>query len=240
MVTTEIRNAFEAKITEVMAKCQKFTTKTLVRPTLIFKQIGRTAGRASYRGTVTINPDFLKNHYDEQLNRTLVHELAHVFNYAIFGDRQKKLRVHGPEFFMVCGWCGLVNETRCHQMSTEGVKVKKYDRPFKYVCACNTVFMFTLRKHKKIMDGRSTWCRRCHQLTYVGTVHAGQFTPNTRPIIVDRRRKAEKPAPNPITLIVEPKIKVILGIAPAVTIKPAVKLVTRFIDGCLQNVEVPA
>lgn len=226
-VSSNVRNAFEAKMNETLAKCQRYYKMPLPTVELIFKQMGHSAGQALYNpltgeATIHINPDYLENHYESMLNQTMPHEVSHIV--ASFVHR--KNCGHGPLWKMVCTWAG-IPATRCHQYSLEGVKVKQYNKPFQYACKCRK-WQFTARKHKTLQTpGRWSECRACGaRLVYEGIL----INNILRPVV--------KPAePLPVKVIVtfqEPKIE-----APKPA-EPVFKLVTRFINGTLQNVKIPA
>ncbi|MEA3207560.1 MAG: SprT protein [Chthoniobacter sp.] len=73
-----------------------------------------TAGTAfAARSLVTLNPR-LREFGDEEVDRTLRHELAHLLAHARAGRR--RIQPHGPEWQQACRDVGLADEKRCHEL----------------------------------------------------------------------------------------------------------------------------
>ncbi len=93
-----------------------------------------TAGMA-YPGQarVTLNPRLIA-FGDAEIDRTLLHEVAHLLAHERAGRR--RIAPHGPEWRRACQDLGLVKETRCHTLPLPRRKVA---RPHRYRCpACGT------------------------------------------------------------------------------------------------------
>ncbi len=74
-----------------------------------------TAGRADYREKlISLNP-LLYDHGDEEIDRTLRHELAHLL--AQFREkRRRRIAPHGPEWCDACRDLDIADEVRCHNL----------------------------------------------------------------------------------------------------------------------------
>lgn len=73
-----------------------------------------TAGMAyPRRGLITLNPR-LREFGDEEVDRTLRHELAHLLAHHRAGRR--RIAPHGPEWVRACRDLGLADEKRCHDL----------------------------------------------------------------------------------------------------------------------------
>lgn len=73
-----------------------------------------TAGLAScQRWEVTLNPE-LKKISEEEVDKTLRHELAHLLARSRSG--RKRIAPHGPEWRQACIDLGIPNESRTHQL----------------------------------------------------------------------------------------------------------------------------
>jgi SprT protein len=73
-----------------------------------------TAGMAyPRRNLVTLNPR-LREFGDEEVDRTLRHELAHLLAHHRAG--RGRIAPHGPEWARACRDLGLVDEARCHNL----------------------------------------------------------------------------------------------------------------------------
>jgi len=219
-IKPEIRAAFEAKIDECLAKVQLHNNTPISRPTLIFRHSGRRAGVACLRWTkwyIVINIDLVNkpNTYDEQLNLTLPHEVAHVAAYTIWG---RKINPHGFEWGRVMRWFD-VSPERCHDMDMTGVKVRRQQR-FAYKCNCGQNHRLSVTLHNRHQNGRYRICSLCHsRLVYVGIVVDKETLMKPRPIEVPRGKEVK---PVVVNVIREPK-------------GPQYRNVTRFVNGSLVN-----
>lgn len=73
-----------------------------------------TAGLANYaHSLITMNPR-LAEFGDEEIDRTLRHELAHLLAHHRAGRR--RIAPHGAEWKQACGDLGLSDEKRCHDL----------------------------------------------------------------------------------------------------------------------------
>lgn len=73
-----------------------------------------TAGMAyPRRALITLNPR-LREFGDEEVDRTLRHELAHLLAHHRAGRR--RIAPHGPEWVRACRDLGLADEKRCHDL----------------------------------------------------------------------------------------------------------------------------
>jgi predicted SprT family Zn-dependent metalloprotease len=73
-----------------------------------------TAGTAfAGKSLITLNPR-LREFGDEEVDRTLCHELAHLL--AQFRAGRKRISPHGPEWRQACRDLGLPDEKRCHTL----------------------------------------------------------------------------------------------------------------------------
>ncbi len=104
-----------------------------------------TAGMA-YPGKwlVTLNPR-IQAFGDDEVDRTLRHELAHLLAHHRVGRR--RIAPHGPEWRAACIDLGLVEETRCHTLPLPRRQVAK---PYHYRCpGCGAVLKRTRPLRRK-------------------------------------------------------------------------------------------
>jgi predicted SprT family Zn-dependent metalloprotease len=247
-VSPQIRIAFESKIEEVLEICRKKSGKDIPSIPIKFSQMGRNAGVCKSYWTrtgfdkkgysyvpgssyIVINPDFFKNYYDDMLNDTCPHEVAHyvaVYLYGIEGNN------HGYLWRMIMSWIGVPAADRCHQYSLEGVKVR-HPRDYHYTCGCpGFTHCLTLRKHERHQfllrnyNNSGFICKNCRQhITWVGFKNGEHFIPlaqaQSQPVSVPRTFVNVEPTPAPSI----PKSE------------PTYRLVTKFVNGVLTNVKVP-
>ena len=91
-----------------------------------------TAGMAYLaKAYVTLNPRLI-SFGDEEIDRTLLHEVAHLLAHERAG--RKRIAPHGPEWRQACRDLGLLDETRCHTLP---LPRRRIARPYTYRCpAC--------------------------------------------------------------------------------------------------------
>jgi len=88
-----------------------------------------TAGTAfPAKALITLNPRLVE-FGDEEINRTLRHELAHLLAHHRAGRR--RIAPHGAEWQQACRDLGLTDEKRCHDLP---LPKRKVARPFVYRC----------------------------------------------------------------------------------------------------------
>jgi len=110
-----------------------------------------TAGLANYRNQVILLNPQLDRFGEEELRRTMLHELAHLL--AHFRAGKTRISAHGPEWKKACADLGIAGEKRCHNLP-----LRTAQRPprFHYACpGCKTV----IPRHRKMK--RSLACLAC-------------------------------------------------------------------------------
>jgi SprT protein len=230
-VPKQIREAFEKKLAEcVMVARKKSGNQNIPIFPLIFRQCGSRAGICRISviepTIVYINPDFFKTNYDEQLNDTLPHEVAHGIAHALWPDpfpAPKGFRSdpHGRNWERVMNWFGISNPNRTHKMDMSGVATRQVNRPFTYLCGCKLPHKLTLRMHTMIqVHGRSRTCRGCKQRIV--------YQRGGKPVSIDLTVERVTPKVMLVTMTPKPPEP-----------KPTHRTITQFVNGTLQNVRVP-
>jgi len=121
------------------------------RPSLIFKNLGCTAGRA-WSTKIEIDLTLMEQDFEECLEDTLPHELAH----TVCNKMHPKERGHGRDWKRVAAFLG-ARPTRCHDMSL------RHRKPFIYKCGCpGKEWELSKRMHNDVQY-RNRWrkCRTC-------------------------------------------------------------------------------
>jgi SprT protein len=224
-VSHELESAVRNKMLNTIDICRNKYSLDIPLPVIKFRQLGRRAGVCRFdflskTGLIVINPDFFKNHYDDMLNDTVPHEVAHHVSAYVYGPAGHN---HGHFWKGVMQKLGIPAPDRCHEYSLEGVKVRNVQRPYKYVCGCSTEHNFTEFKHKRhqqlLMMGYNGYrCKHCK-------VQLKLEISSSKEISVPRFiQQFNVPTPKPLT-ITEPESKF--------------KTITKFVNGMLINVKVP-
>ena len=104
------------------------------------------AGRAHYRlKLISLNP-LLHGYGDEEVRRTLLHELAHFL--AQFRGGRRRIPPHGKEWRRACDDLGIGDEKRCHNLP---FPVRQRTRRLLYRCPnCRRDFPRTRRIRRSV------------------------------------------------------------------------------------------
>lgn len=105
-----------------------------------------TAGTASYsKALVTLNPA-LQAFDEKEIERTFLHELAHLLAVARAGRR--RIAAHGPEWKQACADLGIPGEHRCHTLS---LPRRSLQRRYAYQCpVCRVIVKRTRPFRRKV------------------------------------------------------------------------------------------
>jgi predicted SprT family Zn-dependent metalloprotease len=91
--------------------CDQFAARVSVRWN---PRMRSTAGMAfAAKAVVTLNPRLIE-FGEEEVDRTLRHELAHLLAHHRAGRR--RIAPHGPEWQQACRDLGLIDDKRCHTL----------------------------------------------------------------------------------------------------------------------------
>ncbi len=135
------------------------------------KRLRSAAGRADGANRLVLLNPRLADHGEEELQRTLRHELAHLL--AHFRAGRRRIAPHGPEWRRACADLGIPDESRCHTLP---FPIQRRARPYLYICThCGTEFPRT-RPLKR--TSACLACCRAH--------NRGKFDPRFRLRLVRR------------------------------------------------------
>lgn len=132
-----------------------------------------TAGYASFPAwRIELNPKLQE--FEGQVQRTLLHELAHLVAYHRAGRR--KIEPHGAEWQQACADVGIPGESARHRLPLPRREVK---RNYVYSCAhCGFIVQRVRKFH------RHTACREC-----CSKHNGGQYDSRFRFVLVQDLRK---------------------------------------------------
>ena len=103
--------------------CAELAARVTVRWNTRMRSTAGTAFPA--KALVNLNPR-LREFGDDEIDRTLRHELAHLLAHHRAGRRH--IAPHGPEWRKACVELGLRDETRCHDLPLPRRKLNKRHR----------------------------------------------------------------------------------------------------------------
>ena len=130
-------------------------------PTVNFNVKGTAWGYYMRRGkkvTIRFNPLLFARYFQEGLQDTVPHEVAHYVVDSMYTGRP---RPHGPEWREVMNLFGIKNPRATSDYDTTGLEVRR-QRRFSYACGCQNHEVSTTR-HKRILKGAKYLCRTCGQ-----------------------------------------------------------------------------
>lgn len=153
VVTTERQAAVRYKIEDCLSLAARHYERAFDVPDIRYDLRGNVAGKANGR-YIRINPELLAKNWDDMINVTIPHEVAHVVVRQMYGGRVKS---HGDEWKHVMALFGLKPD-RCHSYQTTPARVVK--RKHRYLCLCRT-HMVTAILHNRMMKGYRYTCGTC-------------------------------------------------------------------------------
>lgn len=125
-----------------------------------FDLIGRAAGMyKAARGSRVIryNPYLFARYFDDSLNVTVPHEVAH---YTVDVLHGRRVRPHGAEWKAVMALFGVDNVRATARFDLQGIPQRR-QRRFNYRCGCGPTQLGS-RRHHNIQRGLARYvCRRC-------------------------------------------------------------------------------
>lgn len=174
MVTKEMQDRVTAKIVECIHIFYNKTGYAFNRPPVQYKLKGTTAGYAIYGkfqddAHINLNPVIFADHPDKFIERTVPHEMAHIFAHYYYKSKGRSITPHGKEWKNVMRLLGVEDIKRCHSYSVRPEECKRQQR-HAYKCNCKTFSLSTTR-HNRALAGKRYFCLECHTtLVYSGTM----------------------------------------------------------------------
>lgn len=164
MIIDPIDKQQQAQVRDATADCLSRAgelMRTEFAPVAVrFDLTGRAAGMyRSVRGDSLIryNPYIFAKYFDNNINITVPHEVAHYVTDRLYGLRN--IRPHGAEWKAVMRALGAEPRATA-RYDLEGIPVRR-QRRFSYRCKCNTHQLSTAR-HNRVRRGQAAYhCRVC-------------------------------------------------------------------------------
>lgn len=121
---------------------------------------GRTAGMYRVKGKqrlIRYNPWIFAKYFDDSMNVTVPHEVAHYLVDCLYGIR--RVKPHGAEWRGIMEAFG-VDSRATARFDLDGIPVRR-ERQFDYHCGCQPHQLGT-RRHFKVQRGEARYrCRQC-------------------------------------------------------------------------------
>ncbi len=139
----------------ILAAKEKYGV-TLPYIQVAFNLRGKVAGRATRPDIVQFNSRLLAENKQAYIDRTVVHEMAHIIAWAVYGDQGSG---HGVYWQNVMLDLGASDVKRCHAYDTSSIEESRAG--YRYNCSCGKVRVFNSRRHKRIGMGAVFFCSHC-------------------------------------------------------------------------------
>ena len=137
----------------------------LLPPAVKFDLRGLAAGMFRTRDgipEIRFNSWIFARWYDEHLEHTVPHEVAHYVVHRVFKGR--RVKPHGAEWRAVMAAFGLPPRVTCsHRLEDIADLPHRRMRRYDYACDCTTHRLSAVR-HNRVLRGQAAYvCRRCRQ-----------------------------------------------------------------------------
>lgn len=155
----QIRERTRAILLQSQPLCASHHTEPPA-PEIRFDLHGQAAGqvrwRCNERPLLRYNLAFARNHPEDFLVTTVVHEVAHLVTMACFG----RTRPHGTEWRSVMQYLGVDRPQRCHDFPLDS-STPRSQRRWAYSCDCRDHQLSTTRHNRARSGATSYLCRTC-------------------------------------------------------------------------------
>ncbi len=151
-----------AQTREYLTRAAEILQREFTDIRVCFDLKGRAAGMYCIREDrrwIRYNPYIFAKYFDDNLQQTVPHEVAHYVIEQVYGHQT--VRPHGREWQALMLSLGAEPERTCHY-DLQGVPLRQ-QHYHGYACACSS-YQLTRRRHNRIVrDGVRYYCRQCKQ-----------------------------------------------------------------------------
>lgn len=163
MVPLELKQGVERKIDNLITLTKTIYGVDMERPTVSFKTIGSAAGRAWYaRNEMELNDVLLTENGAKFIERTVVHEFAHLLDYLLHPDEfyqlaGQKRSVHGDRWKSIMRNLGCEG-SRHHSYDLSTIRLRSNRQQFWWECTiCAKGCFLGAVRHKKMVESWSVF-----------------------------------------------------------------------------------
>jgi SprT protein len=161
MVSSELKAKAEKKMMDCIFLFNAHFAVNCPIPTVEYDLKGKTAGQAwPYKRKIRLNAYLLETYKDSFIDRTVVHETAHLcvdYYHDVMGRSLPK--PHGKEWKHVMALFGISNPDRCHSYKTQPARKT---RNFVYTCGCKTIHSLGIIRHNRYQSKKTFYrCNIC-------------------------------------------------------------------------------
>ena len=151
------------KATSCLSTANRATGSSLSLPLIVFDLRGRAAGQFRIREgapQLRFNTAIFARYFDDNLEQTVPHEVAHYLVYELFMKKAPGRRImpHGREWKAMMQLLGVPATTR-HGFDLSDIPVRREQR-LAWSCGCST-HSITKRTHLRMLRGEKRICTVC-------------------------------------------------------------------------------
>lgn len=154
------RDVVKRKVQEIRAIGRE-RTGVDIDPIVTFEVRGTCAGKAFYlQNRVDFNETLLNREGERFVERTVVHEMAHLLAHKMAGFR--RIAPHGTEWKRAMRILGAEDTARCHNYNLDGIKGTYAPRTkYVYACPCGVQVRMGDVRHRRTMLGQKVYVHAC-------------------------------------------------------------------------------
>lgn len=155
-----LREQVVAETVRYIRQGAQYFERSFEEPPVLFDLKGRAAGMYRVNKNqrfIRYNPYLFAKYFDDNLQQTVPHEVAHYLCDVVYGLR--RIRPHGPEWKQLMQQFGARTEATC-RYDLAGIPSRS-QRRHAYRCQCMT-HLLTARRHNSVANNRMRYfCRSC-------------------------------------------------------------------------------
>ena len=133
-----------------------------------FDVTGHTWGyyrRQGKKRSIRYNPQIFSQHFEEGINTTIPHEVAHYVVDTLYTGKRKP---HGAEWKNTMAFFGIPNARATHTSDMSNIPSRRQPRHL-YRCGCQSHELSTTRHNKIQYRGMAYFCCLCGEKLIYGT-----------------------------------------------------------------------
>lgn len=151
-----LKMQIQRKLVEGIHLAEQHFHRAFTMPIVRYDLRGVKAGVAYLqKNEIKFNRTLLLENAETFIHQVVLHELAHLLVYQVFG----RVKPHGQEWQHLMTHVFQLPAETCHQFDVTNVQGKT----FPYRCSCQT-HQLTVRRHNRVIKENVAYlCRKCHQ-----------------------------------------------------------------------------
>lgn len=160
-ITSRQQQQVITRVSDLLQQCERHFKQTFKPIETRFDLRGRISGMYVVKNKqqyLRFNAFIFSKYFEDSLNNTVPHEVAHYVSHQLFGIRN--IRPHGKEWRSIMHTLGAEPKvTGNYDLS--GISIRR-QRRFNYTCDCMTHELTTVRHNRALRNKSLYFCRRCN------------------------------------------------------------------------------